>query len=34
MELDLYREVLGTDLARSQCQKEGGAACIYLIPKE
>jgi predicted ArsR family transcriptional regulator len=33
MELDLYREVLGTDLARSQCQKEGGAACIYVIPK-
>jgi predicted ArsR family transcriptional regulator len=33
MELDLYREVLGKDLARSQCQKDGGAACVYVIPK-
>jgi predicted ArsR family transcriptional regulator len=34
MELDLYREVLGRDIARSSCQKEGAAACVYVIPKE
>ena len=33
MELDLYREVLGKDLVRSECQKDGAAACIYVIPK-
>jgi predicted ArsR family transcriptional regulator len=33
-ELKLYRKLLGVDIVRTQCQKDGGPFCSYDIPKK
>lgn len=32
-ELDLYRNLLGNDVERTECQRDGFPACVYKIPK-
>jgi predicted ArsR family transcriptional regulator len=32
-EYELYRDLLGSDVKRQQCQREGDPSCTYLIPK-
>jgi predicted ArsR family transcriptional regulator len=31
-ELELYRDLLGKDVVRAQCLRDGGASCEYIIP--
>jgi predicted ArsR family transcriptional regulator len=32
-DLDLFRDIIGSDVSREQCLADGDQACVYVIPK-
>jgi len=32
LELELYQDLLGTGVVRSECQRDGSPACVYRVP--